>query len=60
MQQTMPREKPYVRRLEHLLQETLPAVGIEYPAFGVTGYCAAQASALMRDTVLDFEPDAIL
>ncbi|MEN8164309.1 MAG: SGNH/GDSL hydrolase family protein [Acidobacteriota bacterium] len=60
MQKSLPREKLYVRRLEHLLQEALPGAGIECPAFGVTGYCAAQASALMRDTVLDFDPDAIL
>ncbi len=60
MQQTIPREKLYFRRLEHLLKEALPGAGIECPAFGVTGYCAAQELALMRGVVLDFEPDAIL
>ncbi len=60
MQLTLPREKLYVRRLEHFLQEAFPGSGIECPTFGVTGYCAAQELALMQDTVLDFDPDAIL
>lgn len=60
MQMGVPLEKLFVRRLEHLLKEALPEAEIECPAFGVTGYCAAQELALMLDTVLDFDPDAIL
>jgi len=60
MQMTVPLEKLYGRRLESLLGETLPGWRIECPLFGVTGYGAEQALALMRTEVLDFEPDAIL
>jgi lysophospholipase L1-like esterase len=60
MQMVIPPEKLYVRRLEHLLKEALPNGNIECLSFGVTGYNAAQESELMRSTVLDFEPDAIL
>ena len=60
MQMDIPLEKLYVQRLEHLLKEAHPEAEIECLAFGVTGYCAAQERALMQDTVLDFDPDAIL
>ncbi len=60
MQLGIPLEKLYVRRLEHMLREAFPGDSIECPAFGVTGYCAAQEFALMRGAVLDFDPDAIL
>jgi len=60
MQMVIPPEKLYVRRLEHLLQETLPESTIECLSFGITGYCAEQELALMQGVVLDFEPDAIL
>ena len=60
MQMDVPLEKLFVRRLEYNLRAAIPDRTIECPAFGVTGYCAAQELALMRGTVLDFEPDAIL
>lgn len=60
MQQSLRQDKLYVRHLERLLQEAYPEAGVECPAFGVTGYCASQALALMRGTVVSFEPDAIL
>lgn len=60
MQLTIRRDKLYVSHLEKILQEAYPEAGIECPSFGVTGYCATQALALMRGTVLDFDPNAIL
>lgn len=60
MQMDIPFEKLYARRLERLLNEVSPDRAVECPIFAVTGYCGAQALELMKETVLDYEPDAIL
>ncbi len=60
MQLEIPFEQLYVQRLQHRLEQELPEMRVEILNFGVTGYGAAQTSALLARDVATFSPDAVV